>query len=82
MHNPINPTSPIQASSRTRTKEADLLDICEAEEFSQNSWLGCDKNTNLSKYAEQCFRAYLGEDAIKKLYCITHMEPDSPSHGL
>lgn len=58
LHNPI---CPIQASHRAGTKEADLLDICQAEEYSQNSWLGCDKNTNLSKYAEQCFRAYLGK---------------------
>lgn len=56
-----NPICPNQVSHGAGTKEADLLDIRQAEEFSQNSWLGCDKNTNLSKYAEQCFRAYLGK---------------------
>lgn len=79
-----NPICPIQASHSTRTKEADLLDIHQGENFSQNSWLSCDKNTNLSKYIEQCFRAYLGKmlfKKIRKLYCITHMEPDSPLMG-
>ena len=63
LHNPI---CPIQVSYSTRTKEADLLNIRQVENFSQNSWLGCDKNTNLSKYIEQCFRAYLGKMLFKK----------------
>ena len=82
LHNPI---CPIQVSYSTRTKEADLLNIRQVENFSQNSWLGCDKNTNLSKYIVQCFRAYLGKMLFKKKkkkpYCITHMEPDSPLMG-
>lgn len=82
LHNPI---CPIQASHSTRTKEADLLDIRQVENFSQNSWLGCDKNTNLSKYTEQCFRAYLGKMLFKKkkkaLLHHTHGTRFS-SHGL
>lgn len=63
---------PFKASHKARTKEADWLDIRQAEEFSQNSWWGGDKNTNFSKYAEQCFRAYLGKMLWKKKALLHH----------